>query len=302
MVDATAGDPMTGQKWSRKTTYSISEELRDKEIAISPRTVSALLQEQGYSLKSNRKEIAESSHPDRNQQFGIIAQIKKKFEDLGQPIISVDSKKKELIGNFKNAGETWRQDPERVLNHDFPSQAVGKAIPYGIYELLENHGTVVIGTSHDTPEFAVESIELWLVASGWTLNPSLKEVLILCDSGGSNGYRARAWKYSLYTKICLSYGISMAVCHYPPGASKWNPVDHRLFSFISLNWAGIPLRSYDRMLDLIQNTTTRKGLKVEAFLNEKSYDTGAKISNVQMKEINISTYEDLPQWNYTINP
>ena len=302
MEDDTAGDPMSESKWSRKSTRTVSKELKDQGISISAKTVGVLLKEKGYSLKSNRKTIAETQHPDRNWQFEIISDNRKSFEEKGQPIISVDSKKKELIGNFKNQGRTWRQDFDKVLNHDFRSQATAIAAPYGIYDYVLNNGTVVVGTSSDTPQFAVDSILQWLSSSGWNEYPDMKELLVFCDSGGSNGYRPRAWKYYLYNKICQPYGISITVCHYPSGASKWNPVDHRLFSFISMNWAGVPLRSLDIMLNYIENTTNEQGLSVKAFLNENAYETGIRISDAQFQEINLEKHEPLPQWNYTISP
>lgn len=302
MEDDTAGNPMSTLKWSRKSTYVISEQLRSRNILISPRTTGELLKHLNYSLKANRKSIAETQHPDRNQQFEIIGEMKRQFADLDQPIISVDSKKKELIGNFKNAGRTWVKEYDNVFVHDFRSMAVGIANPYGIYDQRMNNGTVVVGTSYDTPAFAVDSIESWLISYGWHHYPNMKKLLILCDSGGSNSYRARAWKYGLHNKICREYGISATVCHYPPGASKWNPVDHRLLSFISINWSGQPLRSYEIMLNYICNTTTQQGLQVNAILNEKKYEKGIKISDDQMKEINIENNELLPQWNYTISP
>jgi hypothetical protein len=255
-----------------------------------------------YSLKSNRKTVAETQHPDRNQQFEIIADMKKEFAELGQPAISVDSKKKELIGNFKNPGRRYVKEADRVLNHDFKSMAVGIANPYGIYDTIVNTGIVVVGISYDTPEFAVESIRLWLTSYGLNQYLGTKKLLILCDAGGSNGYRPRLWKYALYKKICCFFGISVTVCHYPTGASKWNPTDHRLFSFISMNWAGVPLRSYDIILNQIRKTTTQQGLKVDAILNEKKYEKGIKISDDQMKEINLKKHDILPQWNYTIAP
>lgn len=299
MNESTAGDPMSGLKWSRKSTYSISEELEKRNITISPNTVGKILKESGYSLKVNRKTIAETQHPDRNQQFEIISDMKKRFINQGQPIICVDSKKKELIGNFKNYGKTWNKEADKVLNHEFRSQSMGIANPYGIYDYIANQGTVVVGTSFDTPDFAVESIEQWLILYGFNNYPDMKKLLILCDSGGSNGYRTRVWKYGLYNKICCVYGISIMVCHYPSGASKWNPVDHRLFSFISMNWQGVPLRSYEIMLKYIQNTTTKRGLKINAILNNKNYEKGIKISDSMMKEIKINNFKFLPQWNYT---
>lgn len=293
---------MSSRKWSRKSIYHVSAHMREQALPICPNSASKLLRKFGYSLKSNRKEIAETRHPDRNEQFEIIAQTKVQFEALGFPIISVDGKKKELIGNFKNAGVRWCKEPERVLTHDFRSQSLGIANPFGIYEPLTNKGMVVVGTSYDTPEFAVESIGLWLTQAGLKRYSAVSQILILCDAGGSNGFRSRAWKYYLYEKICKQHGIAVTVRHYPTGASKWNPIDHRMFSFISLNWAGVPLRSYEIMLRSIQGTTTKTGLEIDAILNEKNYEKAITISDEQMAEINIKKHQSLPQWNYTISP
>lgn len=293
---------MSKVKYSRKSTYKLSEELGRQNIKISATTVARLLKEKGYSLKANRKTISDTYHPDRNQQFQIIADMKKKFADWGEPITSNDSKKKELIGNFKNAGKIWSKVVEMVYDHDFRSMASGVANPYAIFDIILNHGTVAVGTSYDTAEFAVDSIEGWIKSFGFAHYSKMKKLLILCDSGGSNSYRTRLWKYSLYHKISRKHGISVTVCHYPPGASKWNPVEHRLFSFISSNWAGVPLKSYDIMLNYIRNTTTRKGLKVDAKLNRKKYEKGIKVDDCDMNDINLKRYKFLPQWNYTINP
>lgn len=301
MADDTAGDPMGSLKWTRKSTYTISNELQKRKIPASPNTTGKLLKRLGYSLKANRKAIAETRHPDRNRQFEVIALMKRRFEELGQPIISVDSKKKELVGNFSHPGRTWRIEAEKVYNHDFRSTAIGIANPYGIFEPMTNTGTVVVGVSYDTPEFAVESIILWMRGLGLKRYPSMNQLLIFCDAGGSNSCRARAWKYAIYKKICEAFGITVTVCHFPTGASKWNPVDHRLFSFISQNWAGVPLRSYETVLKYIRSTTTDQGLKVKAILNEKKYEKGVKISDSQISEINIRRHDVLPQWNYTIS-
>lgn len=302
MEEDTAGDPMSTLKWSRKSIDKISEELCRQNIMISSNTTAKLLKEMKYSLKANRKTIAETHHPDRNRQFEIIASQRRQFANMEQPMISIDSKKKELVGNFKNSGRTWNKKADNVLAHDFPSMATGKVTPNGLYDMNTNSGTVVLGTSHDTSEFAVETIEWWLNSHGRSQYPNMTKLLILCDAGGSNGYRLRAWKYYLYHKISKPYGITLTICHYPPGASKWNPIEHRLFSFISMNWAGIPLRSYEIMLNYISNTTTQQGLKVDAVLNNKVYETGVKIINAQIMEINIRKHEELSQWNYTIYP
>lgn len=302
MEESTAGDPMSTKKWSRKDTRCISKEMKNQGIDICPNSVGNLLKDQNYSLRVNRKTIAETHHPDRNQQFEIIAEFRKRFEDEGQPVVSVDTKKKEQVGNFKNPGKAWRRRDEDVFMHDFRSDALAMTSPYGLYETLLNRGTVVVGTSHDTPEFAVDCLDLWLNEVGWDTYPDMKKILLLCDSGGSNGYRPRLWKYKLYNQIAKSHGIDVTVCHYPPGASKWNPVEHRLFSFITMEWAGYPLRSIGIMLDYIRGTTTKTGLTVNAFLNPKPYEKGIKISDSQFKEISIKWHEALPAWNYTIKP
>lgn len=297
-----AGDPMSSKKWTRKSTYTISSEIRANNISICPNTTAKLLKEMGYSLKSNRKEIAETNHPARNQQFEIISQMKKRFEKSGQPIISVDTKKKELVGNFKNSGKTWCIESEKVYNHDFQSNALGIANPYGIYEPITNTGTVVVGTSYNTPEFSVESIVLWLKNFGLKHYPKMNKLLIFCDSGGSNSCRSNIWKYNIYKKICNPFSITVTICHYPTGASKWNPIEHRLFSFISMNWSGIPLRSYNIVLKYIQNTTTKEGLKVNAILHKTKYEKNIKISKNQLNEIKIKRHNVLPLWNYSICP
>jgi len=302
MREDTAGDPVSHRRWSRKDTRSISGEFAAEGVQICPTSVGKLLKGQGYSLRVNRKRIAETHHPDRNRQFEIIALTKKRFEDAGQPIVSVDTKKKELVGNFANPGKTWRRESQDVLAHDFRSQASAIAAPYGLYETILNLGTVVIGMSADTAEFAVDCIDLWLTEFGWKRYSGMKEMLVLCDSGGSNSCRCRLWKYSLYEKISRVYGINVEVCHYPSGASKWNPVEHRLFSFISNEWAGQPLRSFEIMLEHIKSTVTTTGLKVAAFLNEKQYMKDIKISDKQMDTIGLKRNDELPQWNYTISP
>ena len=302
LVDDTAGDPMTGLKWTRKSTRSVSQALAAQGLAASPNTVAACLKQLDFSLQRNRKSIGETHHPQRDQQFRQLSSIKADFLDRGQPVISVDSKKRELVGLFLNPGQTWCLLAREVLTHDFRSQSFGVALPYGIYDLLINAGTVVVGTSHDTAEFAVDAIETWLTTYGWFHHPHMTELLVLCDSGGSNGARNLLWKYCLYQRLAQAYGLSITVCHYPSGASKWNPIDHRLFSFISLNWAGVPLESYELILKYIRTTTTTTGLTIDATLNRKRYDTGKKIKPQLSEQIDIQHNSILPQWNYTIRP
>lgn len=302
MKDATAGDPMSRKKWSRKDTRQVSEEMQNQGVTVCANTVSMLLRSEGYSLRVNRKSIGETQHPDRSEQFEIIAEMKKAFQDAGQPILSVDTKKKELVGNFKNAGATWSRENDPVFVHDFRSAATAIAAPFGMFEPTLNRGTVVVGLSAETGAFAVDAIEQWLNAFGWDRYPGMRKLLILCDGGGANNCRARLWKHCLYHQISQAYGIDVHVCHYPSGASKWNPVEHRLFSFITMQWAGIPLRTVDTLLNCIRSTTTSTGLTVEAFLNTKSYAKGISISDSQMKDVRLSRHDRLPNWNYTISP
>jgi hypothetical protein len=300
MKDDTAGDPMSNRKWSRKDTREISDQMKQQGVSISAGTVGKILKANDYSLLVNRKSINESNHPDRDLQFKQIAEIKKRFEDYGVPIISVDSKKKELIGEFKKEGTTWRKANREVYVHDFRSHASAIASPYGLFEYLINRGTVVIGTSYDTAEFAVDSIELWLTTTAFPSYPGMRKFCILCDGGGSNGYRTRLWKVQLYNQIALRYGLDITVCHYPTGASKWNPIEHRLFSQISMEWRGQPLVSLDFMKNKIEATKTRTGLTVKAYISEKKYEKGIKISNNEFAKINIRHADILPNWNYTI--
>jgi hypothetical protein len=302
MEKDTAGDPMGDCKWSRKDTRSVSREMTARGVPLCPNTAGKLLKECKYSLRVNRKSIAETQHPDRDRQFQLIADFRKRFEDADYPILSLDTKRKELVGNFKNPGKAWGKEPEQVNDHDFRSQASALVSPYGLYEPVRNRGTIVIGTSADTPEFAVDCLDRWIAEFGWTTYPGMKQMLLLCDGGGSNGYRPRLWKYSLYQTAARIHGLTITVCHYPPGASKWNPVEHRLFSFISLEWAGHPLRSLQLMMNYIEGTTTKIGLTVKAFLNEREYAKGKRVSDDLFKTIPLSRHSELPAWNYTIHP
>jgi len=267
----TAGDPITGLKWTRKTTEKIASELKSIGIKVSSNTVGKLLRDMGFSLRVNQKKIASAGKPIskeekeiRNCQFIYIRHLRETFAQKGYPVISVDAKKKELIGNFKNPGTSYSLEPVLTNDHDFRSYSIGIGIPYGIYDTLVNHrhGVVYVGTTFDTPEFAVESIEKWWTSEGDRRYRNAKEILILADGGGSNSSRSRAWKYEIQHKLCNRYGISVTVCHYPPGTSKWNPIEHRLFSEISKNWAGIPLKSYETIINHIRTTKTcRKSLR-----------------------------------------
>jgi len=299
----TAGDP-TGKtlRWTRKSTHKISQALENENgIKISPNSSGRILKHLGYSLKVNRKSKTETHHHDRDLQFQQIEHRVKAYEDMGQPIVSVDTKKKELIGNFSNAGKKYEQHLEQTLAHDFKSSSIGVANPYGIWERFTNRGTVIIGTSKDTPEFAVDAIEMWLIQFAFDDYSNFNKLLILCDAGGSNGYRVSGWKYYLYHKLCKVYGIEIDICHYPSGASKWNPIEHKLFCHISHNWAGVPLRTYETVINYINTTTTNTGLNVNAIQHNKIYETGQKFSKEQMYSINVNQYEILPQWNYKIH-
>jgi len=303
LEDDTAGDPMGGLKWTRKTTEKVSRELASAAIHVSPNTVARLLSDMGYALRVNhKKRAARPSHPDRNRQFDYIAAKRRSFQRRGLPIISIDTKKKELIGRFKNPGAVWAQTPTPVNDHDFRSDAVGLAIPFGIYDLVDNRGHVFVGTSHETSAFAADALARWWSRDGRLRYPKTDKILILADGGGANGPRRHVWKYALQTKLCDRYGLTVTLCHYPPGTSKWNPIEHRLFSEISKNWAGKPLDSFDTMLKYIGTTETKTGLKVKATLIKRDYETGTEIAKEDVVSLNVRRHDTLPAWNYTITP
>ncbi len=298
---------MKGLKWTRRTTRKIARELRRLQIRVSANTVRRLLKRMGFSLRVNHKRL-ESGNKNppprrvRNQQFLYIGRKREEFSSNGKPVISVDAKKKEMVGAFKNPGVSWQREPQIVNDHDFRSDAEGMAIPYGIYDTRTNHGFVVVGTSTETPAFAVDAIVSWWKSRGGSIYPDADELLILADCGGGNSARARGWKYHLQHRFCNPYGLKVTVCHYPPGASKWNPIEHRLFSQISKNWAGKPLESYETVIKYIHSTTTSGGLKVNAWLSLKRYEKGEEISNVEMKRLMLAGHKTLPAWNYTLTP
>lgn len=270
-------------------------------VLVSHTSIRRLLRQQKYSLKANRKSVASTQHPQRNRQFCYIRRIRELFTKAGHPVISVDTKKKELIGNFKRAGQTWCHAPEPVNDHDFPQDAIARAVPYGIYEVAHNRGYVYVGTSSDTADFAVTAIERWYVRKDRARFSDESKLLILCDAGGSNGYRLRNWKVQLQ-RFADTYGIDVMVCHYPTGASKWNPIEHRLFSMISINWAGKPLRSIKTMTALIRGTSTDTGLKVNATQLKGCFPKQVKVSNQQMAALNLTRRKICPQWNYVVHP
>jgi hypothetical protein len=298
----TAGEPTNQQKWIRSSLRQLSHRLAQAGHPASPPTVSRLLKKRDYSLKANLKKEAGEDHPDRDNQFEYIQTQKQAFQDAGFPRISVDTKKKELIGNFRNAGQTWCREAEVVNVHDFPQDALGRAVPYGIYQLDVNRGSVYVGASADTPQSAVDVIASWWQDEGEDAFPDTDQLLILADGGGSNSYRSRVWKHQLQEQLSDRFGLQVTVCHYPTGCSKWNPIEHRLFSHISLNWVGKPLRTFDTMLAYIRGTTTTTGLTVKASLVEGVYEKGQRVSDAEMKTLNLERHEICPNWNYTLRP
>lgn len=304
MTHETAGDPVTGLKWTHKTTTKIAEELCQVGIDICPTTVSRLLREMGFSLRVNHKKLSRVCKicpQDRDAQFAQIAKLKEEFAARCLPVISVDTKKKELIGCFKNSGVAWSQQPVAVKDHDFFSEALGKAVPYGIYDLQANRGTVVVGTSRETPEFAVDAIEMWWLEEGRHRYPGATHLALLADCGGANGPRNRAWTNALFERLVKRHQLTITAAHLPPGASKWNPIEHRLFSEISKNWAGHPLDSWETILNFISTTKTKTGLEVTAHLIDRPYSK-IKITDAQMNALPITRHEALPKWNYTLSP
>ena len=287
--------------WTGKRLRQISTELAQLDIIVCPNTVRRLMRKLDYGLHSNAKSLS-ADCPDRDEQFIYMAEEKKQFLKRGLPIISVDTKKKELIGNFKNPGSVWSQQATPVNDHDFRSQGIGMAIPFGVYDPMRNRGSVFVGTSHDTPQFAAENIARWWHGTGRTNYPDASHLLILADSGGSNGARVRMWKWALQEQVADRFGLEVTVCHFPTGASKWNPIEHRCFSEISKHWAGQPLDTYSTIVSLIGSTTTQTGLQVQSQLITKHYPTNLKISDLQMQTINLDRHSILPAWNYTISP
>lgn len=294
---------MNDQKWIRSSLRQVSKRLTAEGHPVSHETVGRLLEKLDYALHVNAKKVeAKASHPDRNRQFEEIARQRQVFQAAGMPIVSLDTKKKELVGNFKNPGRSWNREAEAVNVHDFPYEALGRAVPYGIYDITHNRGTVYVGTSADTPQFAVDVLVRWWESAGCVRFPLAGQLLILADSGGSNGCRPRLWKQQLQEKLADPFGLHVTACHYPTGCSKWNPIEHRLFSHISLNWAGKPLRTWDTLLAYLRGTSTSTGLQVDAFLHDQSYETGLRVSNSDMKSLNLELHSLCPKWNYTIHP
>ena len=298
----TAGDPMSARKWTRRTTGQIARELRRLGICISRRTVGRLLHHLKYSLRVNRKQLGADAGPDRNRQFLAITRARRRFTRHGDPIISVDTKKRELVGNFKNPGAKWDRTPVLVKDHDFRSESAGVAIPYGVYDVQANRGFVQVGVSHDTPRFAVQAIATWWRTEGRARYPRQRRLLILADTGGSNGYRCGAWKTELQHQLCNRYGLSVTVAHYPTAASKWNPIEHRLFSEVSKHWAAEPLTTYRKILRFLRTTTTTTGLKVRALFDHHTYPTKEKPTAQELAAVALTPHTILSKWNYTIAP
>jgi hypothetical protein len=300
---ATRGDPESPLRWTCKSTATLADELTRQDHPVSDRTVATLFKHAGYSLQANRKTREGASHPDRDAQFAYLNACVARCHERRQPAISVDTKKKELVGNFKNGGRAWRPrgQPAEVRVHDFLDKTLGKAIPYGVYDLLNNQGWVSVGIDHDTAEFAVQSIRLWWQRMGRRRFPRARHILITADGGGSNGPRSRLWKHSLQT-LADHLGLTLSVCHFPPGTSKWNKIEHRLFSFITHNWRGQPLISHQAIVSLIAATTTRTGLLVKAALDTHQYATAIQVSDEAFARLHLTPHAFHGDWNYTISP
>jgi hypothetical protein len=299
----TRGDPESPLRWTLKSTTQLAQELTRQKHAVSPRTVGRLLNDLEYSLQGNRKTLEGSGHPDRNAQFEYINASVKRFQQRGQPVISVDTKKKELIGAFKNGGREWQPkgEPEKVKVHDFLDVALGKAIPYGVYDISENQGWVSVGIDHDTARFAAEAIVRWWKKMGSKRYGDAKELLITADGGGSNGSRCRLWKVALQ-ELATKLEMPVHVRHFPPGTSKWNKIEHRMFSHITRNWRGRPLVSHEVIINLIANTTTKTGLKIRAGLDSGSYPTGITVTDEELAALNLKRADFHGEWNYKLLP
>jgi len=304
LADEEAGDPMSEQVWVRNSVEHISERLKAYGIEVSGVTVWRMLRRMKYSMKFSKKRKFGSGAdcPEREEQFGYIAKKRKEFLNAGLPVISIDTKKKELIGDFKKAGRVWCRDAPEVQEYDFPHLAVCRAVPFGIYDVGRNTGYVVVGVSNDTSRFAVTALSRWWREEGRVAYPPAKELLLLADGGGTNGSRSKSWRVNLQRMLCDDLGLVVTVCHYPPGCSKWNPVEYMLFSQISKNWEGKPLRTLSIMLGYIRGTTTTTGLTVKAYLDEGIYRKGQKVTREDLDSLNVEAHNILPEWNYTLRP
>lgn len=299
----TRGDPQSPLRWTCKSVRQLAAELQRQRYAISPRSVADLLREAGYSLQGNRKTREGGQHPDRNAQFEFINKTVRSFQKRGQPVISIDTKKKELVGDFKNAGREWRPagQPLEVRVHDFIDKKLGKAIPYGVYDVTNNEGWVSVGIDHDTAQFAAQAVRRWWKRMGRKRFPRATELLITADGGGSNSCRSRLWKVALQD-LADQIGLKLVVRHLPPGTSKWNKIEHRMFCHITQNWRGQPLVSHEVIVNLIGRTTTAKGLKVRAELDPATYETGRKVSQEEFADLNLTRHAFHGEWNYTLTP
>jgi Rhodopirellula transposase DDE domain len=301
LEDATAGDPITGLKWSHRSLRSLSKALRRRGFRLGKAAIARLMRDRDFSLRTNRKCLAGTHDPERDRQFRYLTRMRRLYLARGLPVISVDTKKKEWIGNFKNPGRSWRRQPRDVLDHDFPKWAIGRAIGYGIFDVRSNDGYVVVGTSHETPAFAVAAIRRWWIVVGRRRYPEVQRLLIQADSGGGNDCRKWAWKVALQ-HLADEFGLIITVTHYSPGASKWNPIEHRMFSLISGNWAGEPLVSYETVLKFIRTTRSEAGFRCRACLDTKPYAKGLKTTAEERASVRLRPRRVLPQWNYTIWP
>jgi hypothetical protein len=301
LQDVTAGDPSTGMKWTHRSTRKLARALRRLGFGVGYRTVARLLHRAKYSLRTNRKCLAGTHDPDRDRQFRYLARQRRRYLQNGWPVISVDAKKREILGNFKNPGRCWRREPRRVLDHDFRRYAVGVAVLYGVYDVGHNDGYVVIGTSHETAAFAVAAIRRWWLGVGHRRYAGMRHLLIEADSGGANGIRRLVWKAALQ-KLADECGLMIAVSHLPPGASKWNLIDHRMFSWISANWAGEPLVSYRVIRELIRHTKAANGFRCQAVIDRRKYARGVKVSAEEKASLRWRSRRVLPAWNYVIWP
>jgi len=301
LEDATAGDPLTGLLWTHRSLRQLAKALRRRSIRLGKSTIARLLKKAGFSLRTNRKRLAEVSDPDRDRQFRYLNRLRKLYRSRGWPVISVDTKKKELIGPYRNPGRTYRRAAQPVFTHDFPRFAQGKAIPYGVYDVVSNDGLVVVGTTQETPRFAVSCIRRWWLLIGRQRYAGAKRLLIEADAGGANGYRKWEWKVALQ-ELADEFDLMITVTHYPVGASKWNPIDHRMFSLISGNWAGEPLVSYEKVLKYIRCTRSGQGFHCRALLDRTEYATRWRVTPEAKARVRLKPRPVLPRWNYTIGP
>ena len=301
LQDATAGDPISGLKWTRKTTRNLAKELKRKGFQIGHSTIPRLVRKLRYTLRSNQKRLSRKQDERRDQQMRHLTRVRKQFLRQKLPVLSVDCKKKELIGQFRNLGRTWRQQPLQVLETDFPSDAKGKAVPYGIYDVQHNEGYLVVGVSHETAEFALAAIYRWWLEIGRVRYPGCRHLLLQADSGGANACDSWLWKAALQT-LADRLGITITVTHYPTGASKWNLIEHRMFCVISQNWAGQPLDSYETVLKFIRTSKTQTGFRCLAHFDRRKYQTKQKVSPDEKANLNLHYYRLFPEWNYTIKP